>query len=136
MAFEAPSFAIPGLEANADLSSDQHKIVKMTTTKLRVALASVDGEVVLGILQNKPSAAGKAATVVCLGVSKVVAGEALVAGDLWGTGSAGKAKKIEVSNTGADTGDFAMGTVLIGVGAANEVATVTVGVPTLKVESV
>ncbi len=136
MALEAASFAIPALDADADLSSNQFQIVKMSATDKRVSLASVDGEVFLGVLQNKPNAAGKSATVVGLGVTKVIAGEALVAGDLWGTDTAGKARKVEATNTGADTGDYVGGQVLIGVAAADEVATVTIGFPTLKVESV
>lgn len=135
MAYEAPLFTVPGLEASGDLSSNQYYAVKVSTTDKRVSVASVDGEVVLGVLQNKPAAAGAAAEVVALGVTKVVAGEALTAGDFWGTDANGKAVKKDSTNTGADLGDYVAGQVLVGTAAANEIATVTVGFPTFKVES-
>ena len=68
------------------------------------------------------------------GVSRVVADEALTAGDLWGTSSDGQAKIVESTNTGADTKDFVMGRVIQGA-ASGALATVTIGAPQFKVET-
>jgi hypothetical protein len=125
MAFEAPLFMIPGQVAAADLSAKQYYCVKANGTNNQVALCDADGEIFLGVLQNKP-ASGVAASVMAAGVTKVVTAEALTAGDYWGTGSAGTAKKVDKTATGADLGDFAAGQVLQGAG-SGEIASVTIG---------
>jgi len=131
MAWEKDVHTTPGLQANGDMSSDQFKCVKLDlTTDYYVDLCDTDGEVVFGVLQNKPSAAGKEAEVRALGVTKIVAAETLTRGMTWGTGSSGTAKQVEASATGADTGDYIAGMVLQGA-AAGEYATVTIGYPTL-----
>lgn len=133
MAYEREIFDIGALTAAADLSAKQYFCVKKNATDNQVALCDADGEVFLGILQDKPDS-GIAAKVRCMGVSKVTAGEALTAGDFWGTDSSGKAKKIEGTVTGADVGDYVMGVVLEGA-ASGALATVSVGVPTYRVEA-
>ncbi len=134
MAFQGVLVSIPGATAAADLSAKQFYCVKKNATNLQYALCSADGEVFDGVLQNDPDAADKTATVAMFGVSRVVTDEALTAGDLWGTSADGQAKIIESSNTGADVGDFVMGRVIKGA-AAGARATVTIGVPSYKVES-
>jgi len=134
MARENNIFTVPGLMANADLSTKQFHCVKMTAVDNKVGLCSADGEVFLGVLQNKPNADGVAAEVRALGISKVVADEALTAGDHWGVSSDGQAKKVEVTNTGADLEDFVMGVVIEGA-PAGALATVTVGFPTFQVSA-
>ena len=124
---------IVGLEANADLSTKQWYFVKMTTTNKRVGLASVDGEAVLGVLVNKPSAAGQAAEVVMFGMVKIIAGETITAGDKIKTDASGKAGVVDLTSTGADLKDSAVGTAVIGA-AAGELATVVLGVPQGKAE--
>ncbi len=135
MAFEKDLFTIPAALAAADLSAKQFFIVKKNTTNNQFALCDTDGEVFDGVLQNKPDAAGKAAEVRALGITKITAGEALTAGDRWGTASTGKAKIIETTNAGADVGDYVGGVVIEGA-ASGALATVTVGIVTFKVESV
>lgn len=131
MAWEKDVFTVPGLQANGDMSSDQFKCVKGDlTTDYYVDLCDTDGEAFLGVLQNKPSAAAAAAEVRALGVTKVVAAETLTRGMLWGVGSAGTAKEVAASATGADTGDYIAGMVIVGA-SAGEYATVTIGFPTL-----
>jgi hypothetical protein len=134
MAFQGVQTAIPGATAAGDLSAVQFHCMKKNTTNLQYTTCSADGEVFDGILQNDPDAANKTATIVMFGVSRVVTDEALTAGDLWGTSADGQAKIIESSNTGADVGDFVMGRVIKGAGAGAR-ATVTIGVPSYKVES-
>jgi len=66
------------LPAGADLSSDQFKYVKLNSSG-QVVLAG-DGEYAVGVLMNKPSAAGQAAEVAPLSqgsIYKVAAGGAL-----------------------------------------------------------
>lgn len=123
MAHEGVQSRIPAALAAADLSTKQFYFVKKNTTAFQFALASVDGEVVAGVLQDKPAAAGRAACVAFLGVTKIVAGENLAAGDYIGTDNAGKAKKVDVSATGADVGDFIAGYVLEG-GSTGELVTI------------
>jgi len=134
MAWDKNVFTVPGALAAADLSSNQFYCVYKNTTNNQYALCATDGMVFDGVLQNKPAAAGDAAEVMCLGVTKVIAAETLTAGDLWGVGSAGTAKIVEATNTGADTGDYVAGRVIEGA-AATEYAVVTIGFPTFKVES-
>lgn len=135
MAFEKDLFTIPGALAAADLSSNQFYFVKKNTTNNQYALCDTDGEVIHGVLQNKPSAAGNAAEVRTSGITKITAGEALTAGNHVGTDSAGKAKIIETTNTGADVGDYVIGVVEEGA-ASGALATITIGLTTFKVESV
>lgn len=134
MAWENPLFCPGGLSANADLSAKQFYCVKMSATANKVALCDTDGEVTIGVLQDKP-ASGEASNVMMVGITKVVAAEALSPGDTWGTDANGKAKKVEGTVTGADVGDFAAGIVIEGTSGANELATVTVGITTFKVEA-
>jgi len=116
---------IPAALAAADLSSNQFYCVKKNATDNQFALCTVDGEIVEGILQNKPDAAGDAAEVIYFGVSKGEAGETLTAGDKVGTDSAGKLKIVEHTNTGADVGDYILGYVLEGAG-SGELATIMI----------
>lgn len=134
MAIEGVQTSLIGTDVDADLSTNQFYCVKYSTTDFRVSLATEDGEVIIGILQNNPDAAGETATVCFSGVSKVVAGETLVAGDLWGVDTNGKAKKVDATSTGADNGDFVAGTVMEGA-AADEYASVLVGFPQFIVTS-
>lgn len=136
MARENVTETISGALAAADYntSSKQFYIMKKNTTDNQYALCDTDGEICIGILQNKPSASGNAAEVAVRGISKVVAGETLTAGDLFGTDSSGKAKKVESTNTGADVNDFYLGHVVEGA-ASDELATVYIGVPQGRVES-
>lgn len=76
-AYEVPGQQLP-FQANADLSSNQFHAVVMNSSK-KVAVAGA-GVAILGVLQNKPAAANRAATVMVNGVSKGVAGAAIVAG--------------------------------------------------------
>jgi len=66
------------LPAAADLSAAQFKLVTVNSSG-NAAVAGATS-LVVGVLQNKPDAAGKAATVAYAGVSKVVAGGSITAG--------------------------------------------------------
>lgn len=78
------------LEAGADLSTKQY-LFMVQATDGQVDPAGTQGIDVTGVLQNKPDAAGKAATIAIEGISKVVAGGAINPGALVMTSNAGKA---------------------------------------------
>lgn len=128
MAWELPNFCIGNLTAAADLSASQYRCVKVTADN-QINLADTQGEVILGVLQDKP-AQGEAAEVTVVGVTKVVAGAALTAGQAWGVDAQGRAVPV-TPGTGGTVGDFIAGIVVEGAANAGELATVTVGVPTL-----
>lgn len=65
--------------ANADLSAKQYCFVKVNSSGRLVAAG--DGELALGILQDKPAAAGRAGCVATGGVSKCLLGGTVTAGD-------------------------------------------------------
>jgi len=75
--------------AAADLSSYQYHFVVISDTRT-VALAGDNG-VVYGILQNDPDAAGKPAEVMVYGISNVVAGDTIDAGERLGSDASGHA---------------------------------------------
>lgn len=133
MAYQHAVFQPAGLKAAADLSAKQFYFVKKNAVNGEVALASVDGEIVMGVLQNDPTA-GQGAEVMALGLTKVVADEALTAGDYVGTSVDGQAKIVETTNTGADIGDYVVGQVFEGAG-AGAIATIMIGIPSFIVES-
>jgi hypothetical protein len=74
-----PSVIDLSVPAAGDLSALQYHIVKLNSSGQ--AAACLDGEAGFGILQNKPAAAGRGASVRTEGESFVVAGAAITAGD-------------------------------------------------------
>ena len=79
MAFEKVGETLPGIEASGDLSSDQFKFVTIDSNGQAVLAGA--GASIAGVLQNKPSAIGIAATIWGPGtVSKVIASAAIAAG--------------------------------------------------------
>lgn len=77
MATENSVFCI-SLPAAADLSAAQYKIVHINSSG-QAAVSNATSNAV-GVLQNKPTAAGRVATVAHAGISKCVAGAAITAG--------------------------------------------------------
>lgn len=89
MAYEGNLDCIPGIVASGDLSADQFKF--MTITATGAALNTTAGGICDGVLQDKPTALGHAASVGSRGVSKVMAGAAVAAGVLVASDANGKA---------------------------------------------
>lgn len=85
-------------EAAGDLSADQYLIMAKNTTTRQVAKAAADSDEIVGVLQNKPAAAGRAATVRCGAVTKVIAGATVAAGDQVTSDANGKAVKSTYSD--------------------------------------
>lgn len=96
MAVEIPGFSLT-LEAAGDLSSSQYLFVKMSGAQCTVATGATDKCV--GVLQNKPAAANRAATIVVSGVSKCVAAGAITAGTVVYIDATGKVTGTAASNT-------------------------------------
>ena len=119
MAYENVTETIPGVVAAADLSAKQHTFVLIDTNG-KVAANTVSGGPVVGVLQDKPNADGKAASVGVAGVTKLVAG---------GTVASGAKVMSHTDGTGilCTAGLFFAGIVLIGAD-AGEVMTVQLGI--------
>ena len=82
-------------KAAADQSAKQYYFLKYSAADT-VAVCSAAADRVIGVLMNKPNAAGLAADVRILGIAPVVSdgsGTAIAVGDLVGPSSAGKAVK-------------------------------------------
>lgn len=90
------------LEAGQDLSTKQFLFMVQDSTDGQVDPAGSAGVASAGVLQNKPTAAGQAASIAVLGVTKVVAGGAINPGAKVKTSNAGKA-------VAADSTSFALG---------------------------
>ena len=72
---------VPGRPGSATLNGGkQYCLVKLTGAH-QVGLATAAGDVVLGVMQNKPQTPGQAATVGYEGVTNVVTGGVVNAGD-------------------------------------------------------
>jgi hypothetical protein len=100
------------VESSGDLSSDQYKYVELDGSA-QAQVVGTQGNVALGILENKPSSQGEAATVRFNGTGKVIAGESITAGDEVASDASGKAITADTSTdkiqgqaiTDADSGD-------------------------------
>lgn len=120
MAEELQGLDIGFLKASADLSAYQFMGVKISTTDFTVEPATAG--VCDGILQNKPEAAGRACQVRRDGVSQVVLGGTVTAGQLGATdGDAAlvaatldKAQYIVKFLEGGDAGDRVTALVVFG----------------------
>jgi len=97
---------IPGAIADADLSAKQYRAVKMkgTTEDFEVAAITAATDKPIGILQNDPDAAGKAAEVAYAGVSKGHLGGTVSSGDSLSPDTAGDLVALaEGTSAGDDT---------------------------------
>lgn len=103
------------LPAGSDLSTKQYYVVKVNSSG-QIALCG-DDEAAFGILQDKPSAAGRVGCVAVGGASRCVFGGTVAAGDIVNCDGNGKV-------VGLATGDGRMlGVCLVG-GASGEIGTI------------
>lgn len=86
--------------ANADLSAKQYFLMKLGTTAGQVAIVAATTDIPVGLLQNKPAAAGRAAEVMRLGWSKadVAAATDIAIGDVLGPDANGRLVKKTANN--------------------------------------
>lgn len=104
------------LEAGADLSAKQYFFVTQAAGDGQVDPTG-DGALANGVLQNKPDAAGKAATVAVRGVSKVSAAGVITRGDIVSSDANGEANTIA-------SGDYPLGRALESATAAHDIISV------------
>lgn len=81
MAFEDPGKVIT-IEAGGNLSSDQYTLMVLASDGQVDQSSNTSANTPIGVLQNKPAAAGRAATIMVSGITKVVAGETVAIGAL------------------------------------------------------
>jgi hypothetical protein len=126
MAYEMDTLDITLLAA-ADLSTYQYRFVKLTADNTVNVCGA--GEQAIGILQNKPSAAGKEARVRVFGVSRITNGTA--GAIAYGVKVMSAADGKGVAST--TDKDIYFGIILDGVSAQNEITTMLLtGINTLS----
>ena len=92
--------------AGADLSAVQYHIMRDLASNRQTNIASLETNTnVIGVLQNKPAATNRGATIAYAGMSKVVAGGVVTMGDLVTTNSSGRGAT-------AGSGDMVVGRAL------------------------
>ena len=121
MAVREQHQVVKEFNAAADLSAKQYYFVELGSGTVNVTDAITD--VPVGVLQNKPDAAGKHAEVAMFGFTKVVAGGAISAGALIGCTTAGKAVALTI---GTDTTTYVLGRALTAATADGQVISATV----------
>lgn len=97
MSTQSASVYDESFKATADYSTKQYYFMKLSTSVAdTVTLAAAATDLCIGILQDKPAAAGRRGKVRILGISQVVSdgsGTAIAIGDRIGPNSSGKAVK-------------------------------------------
>jgi hypothetical protein len=119
MAVERPG-TMESYQAAADLSAQQFRFVKLDANG-QIAAITAATDIPLGILQDKPSAAGRAGAVMLDGMSKVVAGANLAKADIVGTDNQGRAVAVVA---GTDTTKYAVGQVRLDNSVTGGLATI------------
>jgi len=105
------------LEAAGDLSAKQFRFMIFSSGQVTTATAVTDA--CCGVLQNAPAAQGRAAELVLVGETKLVAGAAITtAGALITTDNQGRAVAV---TPGADTTKYILGRALETAGAAGDI---------------
>lgn len=108
-------------KADADLSGKQFYFVKLTANVREVGVCAAATDRPIGVLQNKPDAAGKDAEVMVIGRTKVSSDAALNEGDAIGPSADGQAVA-KTLTTGGDSTHYVGGVVVAASGAAAEMA--------------
>lgn len=116
MAYEQ-DVEIRSVNAAADLSTKQFYGVKINSSGL-LALCDAAGENVYGVLQNKPDAAGRAASVAVSGITKAIAGGVIAPGATVAVNASGKfvdASEAVVDTQAGSATDAVIGSFVVGV---------------------
>lgn len=122
MAYEASQPLKITLKAAADLSAKQYHFVKVDSSGDAAACTGATDRPV-GVLQNKPTAAGQTCEIVVIGVTKISSDAALTEGTLIGTSADGQA---DAKTPGTDTTEYVVGQMLTETGAAGVIGTALV----------
>ena len=133
MAHEAIQTILPGMITDGNFSTKQFYFAKISTAAdFTASVCTTDGEPAIGVIQGNPTNTGEAVSICVSGVTKVIAGETITAGQHVKTASDGRCNVCDITTTGADTGDHVVGVCLEG-GAVNEKITIFFGTPYFKV---
>lgn len=116
MAVELGIFDIGILVAEGDKSDYQHHFMKLNGTDFTFTLCSA-GAVPLGILQNKPAAAGRVGQIRRVGISKLIIEDTITAGELLKSNGNGH-------GIHADTDDDNYGAIALEAGTTGKTITV------------
>jgi len=104
-------------QAGSDLSTKQYYFVALNgSTQLAVAGANVS---VLGVLQDKPAAAGRGGQVRIFGITKVIAGGTITVNDKVASDASGKAVKATAASVSAGTPEPLAGSYTVGIALAS-----------------
>ncbi len=104
------------MKAAGDLSAAQYHIMRDKADGTVDITSKVNILTAVGVLQNKPAAANRAATIAYAGKSKIRAGGSITMGDLLTTNSSGRAAT-------AGSGDLVIGRALATAGADGDTIT-------------
>ncbi len=107
------------LPAGADMSSHQYKCVTLDSSGYATVSSNATAAII-GVLQNKPGAAGRAARVRISGLSLFKFGAAVVAGNMIAAMNDG------TGQTTTTDGNAVVGMALVGVGASADISTLLV----------
>ena len=116
-------------KADGDLSGKQFYFVKLTANPREVGVCDGVTDKPIGILQNKPDAAGKAAEVMVIGRSKISSDAALNEGEAIGTSTDGQGVAKTQTTSGNST-HYVVGTCTAASGAAGEMAEIIINCAT------
>lgn len=97
MAVELEIFDIGILKAEGDKSDYQHHFMKLTSADFTFTLCGA-GVVPLGILQNKPAAAGRAGQIRRVGLSKLIIADTITSGELLKSDASGHGVHADTNN--------------------------------------
>lgn len=109
-------------KAAGDLSNKQFYFMKLSSNRT-VTTCTAATDVPIGVLQNKPAAANRAAVVRVVGESYVSSDAGLSAGNLIGTSADGQA---DAKTPGTDTTEYLVGQVTTGTGSTSDYAVATI----------
>ncbi len=123
MAYEIPVL-IKSFVAHDDFSTKQFHFVKQGAVEGEVTVMAAATDLPIGVLQNNP-AAGGLAEVMMLGITKLVADEAIAWGDLLGTSADGQADKLAAIG-GGDAAHYIVGRALEAAGGAGIIFTAAI----------
>jgi hypothetical protein len=116
MATETNIGADTTIPASADLSTKQFFFVSLNSSgQIQVAGANVS---VVGVLQDKPAAAGRGGQVRYLGITKVLAAGTIAANDKIASDGSGKAVKATAGSVSAGTPEPLAGSYVVGIALA------------------
>lgn len=113
MAVTSQKDGVITLDAAGDLSANQYEIMKCSANDTATVVGG-ETEIAIGVLLNKPDAAGKAARIQYAGIAEVLAGGNVTVGNRVMPDATGR-----VVNVDAD-GKTVVGVALTGTGTAGE----------------